>query len=111
MATYYKPQSPIQSGGDFIYPLTTADQIILSDGSRLEKNGTIHANTTDTAINSEKLGGIVASSYALKTDTAPNSAELNGQTASYYATASALSSLTERVAALEAIPNANGVSY
>ena len=41
MAIYYKPQSPIQSGEDFIYPLTTADQVILSDGSRLEKNGQI----------------------------------------------------------------------
>lgn len=41
MAVYYKPQSPIQSGEDFIYPLTTADQVILSDGSRLEKNGQI----------------------------------------------------------------------
>lgn len=64
-----------------------------------------------TAADSSKLGGVAASSYALKTDTAPNSTKLNGQAASYYATASALSSLTNRVAALEAIPNANGVSY
>lgn len=106
MPTYYKPQSPIQSGEDFIYPITTADQIMKSDNSRrLEQNGLIIAD------NSTSLGGVAASSYALKTDTAPNSTKLNGQTASYYATASALSSLTERVAALEAIPNANGVSY
>lgn len=74
---YKKPQNPLTNNGFGIYPLTTADQIILSDGSRLEKNGTIHANTTDnathaasadTATDSEKLGGVVASSYKLKTD-------------------------------------------
>ena len=127
MPTYYKPQSPIQSGEDFIYPITTADQIMKSDKSRrLEQNGLIiadnstslggvaakdYARKTDTAPDSSKLGGIAASSYALKTDTAPDSTKLNGQEASYYATASSLSSLTNRVAALEAIPNANGVSY
>ena len=52
MATYYKPQSPIQSGEDFIYPLTTADQVMKSDKSRrLEQNGLIVAD------NSSKLGG------------------------------------------------------
>ena len=74
MAIYYKPQSPIQSGEDFIYPLTTSDQVILSDGSRLEKNGLI------TSGDSDKLGGIAASSYALKTDTAPDSSKLDGRT-------------------------------
>lgn len=34
-----KPQTPLRNGEDFIYPVTTADQIILSDGTRLEKNG------------------------------------------------------------------------
>lgn len=82
--SYKKPQNPLINNGFGIYPLTTADQIILSDGSRLEKNGIV---------------------------TAADSSKLNGQSASYYATASALSSLTDRVAALEAIPNANGVSY
>jgi hypothetical protein len=38
---YLKPQSPIQYKTDHLYPLTTADQIILADGSRLEKNGAI----------------------------------------------------------------------
>lgn len=31
---YYKPQSPIKNGEDYIYPLTTHDQIIMADGSR-----------------------------------------------------------------------------
>ena len=33
---YLKPQSPLKdNNGDYIYPLTTADQIILENGSRL----------------------------------------------------------------------------
>lgn len=30
----YKPQSPIEKGEHYIYPLTTYDQIIMPDGSR-----------------------------------------------------------------------------
>lgn len=45
---YKKPQSTLVQGGVGIYPLTTADQVILSDGSRLEKDG---------KINADKLGG------------------------------------------------------
>lgn len=30
----YKPQSPIEKGEHYIYPLTTHDQVILPDGSR-----------------------------------------------------------------------------
>lgn len=52
MGTYYKPQSPIKSGEDFIYPITTADQIMKSDNSRrLEQAGLIVAD------DSTKLGG------------------------------------------------------
>lgn len=51
---YKKPQSTIVYGGAGIYPLTTADQVILADGSRLEKNGKIGA---DSAADSAKLGG------------------------------------------------------
>ena len=96
MAVYYKPQSPIQSGEDFIYPITTADQIMKSDKSRrLEQAGLIVADNstslggvaakdyalkTDTAPDSSKLGGVAASDYALKTDTAPDSSKLGGKT-------------------------------
>lgn len=31
---YLKPQSPIKNGEDYIYPLTTHDQVILSNGNR-----------------------------------------------------------------------------
>lgn len=51
---YKKPQSTIVHGGAGIYPLTTADQVILADGSRLEKDGKIGA---DSAADSAKLGG------------------------------------------------------
>ena len=51
---YKKPQSTIVQGNVGIYPLTTADQVILADGSRLEKDGKISANS---AANSAKLGG------------------------------------------------------
>ena len=51
---YKKPQSTLVQGGTGIYPLTTADQVILADGSRLEKDGKISA---DSAANSAKLGG------------------------------------------------------
>ena len=51
---YKKPQATIIQGNVGIYPLTTADQVILADGSRLEKDGRISA---DSAANSAKLGG------------------------------------------------------
>ena len=35
MANYLKPQSPLQKGEDYVYPLTTADQVIMNDGTRL----------------------------------------------------------------------------
>ena len=70
---YKKPQDPLTNNGFGIYPLTTADQVILSDGSRLEKNKQITAN------NSEKLGNVAASEYALKNDTVLNSEKLSGK--------------------------------
>lgn len=60
--TYKKPQSPIMSGTDGIYPLTTADQIIKADGSRLEQGGKIMAD------DSAKLAGKPAAAYVLATD-------------------------------------------
>lgn len=41
---YTKPQYPLKNGDNYIYPVTTADQVILSDGSRLEKNGAVIAS-------------------------------------------------------------------
>ena len=53
---YKKPQSTLVRGGAGIYPLTTADQVILADGSRLEKDG---------KINADKLGGKTAAELML----------------------------------------------
>lgn len=38
MNNYLKPQTPIRDiDGDYIYPLTTVDQVIMKDGGRLSK--------------------------------------------------------------------------
>ena len=91
MAVYYKPQSPIQSGEDFIYPITTADQVKVDKDTRLNAVGVYLKNidnSTDTTVygnNATTLGGVAAEDYALKTDTAPDSSKLGGKSASEYA--------------------------
>lgn len=47
--SYLKPQSPIKNGEDHIYPLTTIDQIIMEDGSRLGSNGKLNIKPSDIA--------------------------------------------------------------
>lgn len=90
MATYYKPQSPIQSGEDFIYPITTADQVMVDEDTRLNAVGVYLENidnSTDTTVygnNATTLGGVAAEDYALKTDTAPDSSKLGGKAPEYY---------------------------
>lgn len=92
MATV-KTQTPLMLGENYIYPLTTADQVIIADGTRLMKNGTItaddaiHAKSSDDA---DKLGGVHANEYVLKTDKidnaahADNAAMLGGKAPQYY---------------------------
>ena len=90
MAVYYKPQSPIQSGEDFIYPLTTSDQVMVDENTRLNAVGVYLKNidnSTDTTVygnNATTLGGVAAEDYALKTDTAPDSSKLGGKAPEYY---------------------------
>ena len=69
---YKKPQNPLTNNGFGIYPLTTADQVILSDGSRLEKNGAINLVTLPTTeetpgeaptINAGTFGGMTVSQF------------------------------------------------
>jgi len=43
MMSYLKPQSPVKYNGDYLYPLTTADQVVLINGERLEQDGTVVA--------------------------------------------------------------------
>lgn len=40
-----KPQAPLMRGSDYVMPLTSADQIVLANGQRLEQNGKIVADT------------------------------------------------------------------
>lgn len=73
---YYKPQSPIKNGEDYIYPLTTVDQVMLDDGSRLNaKYVTVNLDNAEDGgdvntalVNADSLGGKPASDYALKAD-------------------------------------------
>lgn len=69
---YKKPQDPLTNNGFGIYPLTTADQVILSDGSRLEKNGVVNLVTLPTTeetpgeaptINAGTFGGMTVSQF------------------------------------------------
>lgn len=45
---FLKPQSPLSKGNDYFYPLTTSDQVIMSNGSRLEDIVGKTINTTIT---------------------------------------------------------------
>lgn len=85
---YKKPQDPLTNNGFGIYPLTTADQVILSDGSRLEKNGqisigggtvkTVSGVAPDSAGNVTLTAGDVG---ALEQNgTAVNASKLGGKT-------------------------------
>ena len=72
---FYKPQTPLQNGENYIYPLTTADQIVLKDGSRLNQKyvsvelGNVTGDETPVIaeVNADNLGGIPAERYAQKT--------------------------------------------
>lgn len=46
---YLKPQSPIKDkDGDYLYPLTTVDQVIMEDGSRL--NAVLNDMASDSIV-------------------------------------------------------------
>ena len=98
---YKKPQDPLTNNGFGIYPLTTADQVILSDGSRLEKNGqiSIGGGTVKTvsgvapdsagnvALTAEDVSAATAEEVSVlkdnkldKTGTAADSSKLGGKT-------------------------------
>lgn len=69
--TYKKPQTPIMNGTDGIYPLTTADQIIKADGSRLEQDGKIiadNATIANSANNASMLANKAPEAYVLHED-------------------------------------------
>lgn len=104
---YLKPQAPLMQGADYVYPITTADQVVLSDGSRFEKNGVA------TAQDSEKLGGKAPSEYLGANDTAVDSNKLSGKNASEYVLHSAALTLEEIKASTDLtgkIPDAAAVN-
>ena len=55
----YKSIEPMKNGENHFFPLTTADQVIKNDGSRL---------STDRGVNADLLNGKTADHYATKSD-------------------------------------------
>lgn len=54
MSNYYKPQTPLVKGDDFIYPLTTYDQVIMSDGSRFNIIDDLESTSTTKALSANQ---------------------------------------------------------
>lgn len=79
MSDFLKPQSPLQhKDGAYIYPLTTADQVILEDNSRLntafENLVYVSEENQETAIvplNADTLNGQLPNYYAPATKLTP----------------------------------------
>lgn len=74
----YKANMPISQDGNYYYPITTYDQIVMPDNSRwngiVVDERAVFVDRTDATIgepaltNADMLGGILYSEYALKTD-------------------------------------------
>ena len=72
--SYLKPQTPLQhKDGDYFYPLTTIDQVIMEDGiTRLNGADLVSVNTDGAPegetvkVNADTLDGISADEYATK---------------------------------------------
>lgn len=70
--SYLKPQTPLQhKDGDYFYPLTTIDQVIMEDGiTRLNGADLVSINADDAPegttvkINADTLGGKLPQEYA-----------------------------------------------
>ena len=61
---YVKPQSPIKNGDDNIYPLTTYDQIIMSDNSRWDGDvgvKSVNRKTGNVTLTASDVGAAAAS--------------------------------------------------
>lgn len=91
---YYKPIKPLQQGEDYIYPLTTADQVIKSDGTRLDAGDGVEADKLVTARSIALTGDVTGSGtfdgssdlditttipdrYRIYTEEIPDGADLN----------------------------------
>lgn len=76
MAKYLKPQTPLQhQSGDYIYPITTVDQVITAKGERLnanlisvDLNESVESDTNINLANNKPKAGFI---YPLASDTVP----------------------------------------
>lgn len=74
--SYLKPQTPLQhKDGDYFYPLTTIDQVIMEDGiTRLNGADLVSVNTDGAPegetvkVNADTLGGYPATDYVKRYD-------------------------------------------
>lgn len=74
----YKANMPISQDGNYYYPITTYDQIVMPDNSRWDgvavDERAVFVDRTDATIgdpapvNADTLGGIPATEYALKSE-------------------------------------------
>ena len=70
----YKPQAPMSNyKGDKFYPMTSADQVVMKDGSRLNTKiisvdlDDVYIDDTES-VNADTLGGYSADHFASATD-------------------------------------------
>ena len=76
MAKYLKPQTPLQhQSGDYIYPITTVDQVITAKGERLnanlinvDLNESVESDTNINLINNKPKAGFI---YPLASNVVP----------------------------------------
>lgn len=87
MAKYLKPQTPLQhQSGDYIYPITTIDQVLMDNGERL------NANIINIQLDGAPEDNI---NFGINADT------LGGQKPEYYATAEDLAALNDSRLSME----------
>ena len=87
MAKYLKPQTPLQhQSGDYIYPITTIDQVLMDNGERL------NANIINIQLDGAPEDNI---NFGINADT------LGGQKPEYYATAEDLAALNDSKLSME----------
>jgi len=89
MSEFLKPQSPLQhKDGAYIYPLTTSDQVILEDNTRLNVAlEDIKDKVNNIDFSNLDLEGIAYIGETLDSAVAPINADtLGGRPAEYYAT-------------------------
>lgn len=89
MAKYLKPQTPLQhQSGDYIYPITTIDQVLMDNGERL------NANIINIQLDGAPEDNI---NFGINADT------LGGQKPEYYATAEDLAALNDNKLSMELV--------